>query len=109
MDDDGDGVSDDEDAFPLDALEYLDTDGDGVGNNADADDDNDGVPDVSDDFPLNARASVASDFDNDGWPVGQDPDDTDPNNPGTLFIDSDGDGVGDQLIPTTIMTESQIR
>ena len=55
------------------------------------------VPDVSDDFPLNASASVASDFDNDGWPVGQDPDDTDPNNPGTLFIDSDGDGVGDQL------------
>ena len=31
---DGDGVIDGEDAFPLDPNEYLDTDGDGIGNNA---------------------------------------------------------------------------
>jgi PKD repeat protein len=45
-DSDGDGVPDDQDEFPNDADEYLDTDGDGVGNNADTDDDNDGMPDV---------------------------------------------------------------
>ncbi len=45
-DSDGDGVPDDRDAFPLDPNETLDTDGDGVGNNADIDDDNDGMPDA---------------------------------------------------------------
>ena len=43
---DGDGVADDEDAFPLDADEWLDTDEDGIGNNADLDDDGDGMTDV---------------------------------------------------------------
>lgn len=33
------------DAFPLDASEWLDTDGDGIGDNADTDDDGDGKPD----------------------------------------------------------------
>jgi hypothetical protein len=45
-DSDGDGVPDDQDDFPNDADEYLDTDGDGEGNNADTDDDNDGMPDA---------------------------------------------------------------
>jgi len=45
VDSDGDGVTDDRDAFPYDPDEYLDTDGDGEGNNADTDDDNDGMPD----------------------------------------------------------------
>ena len=31
--------------FPLDPSETLDTDGDGIGNNADTDDDNDGYED----------------------------------------------------------------
>ena len=44
-DTDGDGVSDDQDAFPNDPDEWLDTDGDGTGNNADTDDDGDGMPD----------------------------------------------------------------
>jgi len=52
MDDDGDGYSDQIDAFPLDASEWLDTDGDGVGNNTDTDDDNDSVLDVTDNCPL---------------------------------------------------------
>jgi len=34
---------DDEDAFPLDDSETTDTDGDSIGNNADADDDNNGL------------------------------------------------------------------
>jgi RHS repeat-associated protein len=42
LDDDNDGVNDDEDAFPLDENESLDTDGDGIGNNSDNDNDNDG-------------------------------------------------------------------
>ena len=39
---DGDGVANNEDAFPYNAEESLDTDGDGVGNNTDSDDDDDG-------------------------------------------------------------------
>lgn len=63
-DTDGDGVSDGPfdpdndgpiiagpDAFPLDPNEWLDTDGDGIGDNADTDDDGDGIPD-------NAEASA---------------------------------------------------
>jgi len=42
-DTDGDGVGDKEDVFPLDSSETKDNDGDGVGNNADIDDDNDGL------------------------------------------------------------------
>lgn len=58
-DDDGDGVADSSDAFPLDASESLDTDGDGTGNNTDTDDDGDGVADNYDSDPLNsAIASV---------------------------------------------------
>jgi len=46
VDSDGDGVPDNQDAFPTDPDESLDTDGDGEGNNADTDDDNDGMPDT---------------------------------------------------------------
>jgi len=45
-DSDGDGVADSQDAFPLDPAETMDTDGDGIGNNADLDDDGDGMPDA---------------------------------------------------------------
>jgi Tol biopolymer transport system component len=45
VDSDGDGVSDLNDAFPNDPNEWIDTDKDGIGNNADLDDDNDGMPD----------------------------------------------------------------
>ncbi len=50
MDFDGDGVPRSGvipwDAFPLDAKEWRDTDGDGVGDNRDPDDDNDGMSDT---------------------------------------------------------------
>ena len=42
---DNDGFPDARDAFPEDGQEWVDTDGDGVGNNADEDDDGDGLPD----------------------------------------------------------------
>ncbi len=48
---DGDGVQDNEDAFPCDPNEWEDTDGDGIGDNADPDDDNDGIPDEQDPDP----------------------------------------------------------
>jgi hypothetical protein len=41
VDSDGDGVPDDQDAFPSDPSEWEDSDGDGVGDNADAYDDSD--------------------------------------------------------------------
>ena len=43
---DSDGITDSDDAFPDDPNEWLDTDNDGIGNNADTDDDDDGMPDV---------------------------------------------------------------
>ncbi|MHA1791659.1 MAG: FG-GAP repeat domain-containing protein [Promethearchaeota archaeon] len=51
-DTDGDGVNDTIDAFPNNPNEWIDTDQDGIGDNADLDDDGDGVPDVNDDYPL---------------------------------------------------------
>ena len=94
-DDDNDGVVDSDDAFPFNSDETTDTDGDGVGNNADSDDDGDNVPDSQDDFPLDETRSNKTDQDNDGWPSEQDADDNDVNNPGTEFIDTDNDGLGD--------------
>ncbi len=44
-------------AFPLDKAESVDTDKDGIGNNADPDDDNDGVADNNDKYPLDATRS----------------------------------------------------
>ena len=75
---DGDGVPDDEDAFPDDPNETVDTDGDGVGNNADTDDDNDGLADVVE----TGTGEYVNDQDTG----------TDPLNP-----DTDGDGVPDFL------------
>ena len=51
-DSDVDGVPDALDALDFDASEWIDTDGDGIGNNADPDDDNDGVEDSIDADPL---------------------------------------------------------
>ena len=58
-DSDNDGVTDFFDAFPQDPGETMDTDKDGIGNNADTDDDNDGYTDVEEisrgTAPLNPR------------------------------------------------------
>ena len=113
MDTDGDGYGDDAngsnpDAFPNDAEEWSDTDGDGIGNNADAfpfdpsqqtDSDGDGFGDNergsgADKFPLDS--TQWSDIDGDGYgdnAEGTNPDAfiTDP----TQWADTDGDGYGD--------------
>jgi hypothetical protein len=80
FDSDGDGVFDDADIFDLDYSESLDTDLDGVGNNADDDDDGDGVTDRSDAFPLDKTETL----DTDGDGIGNNTD-----------SDDDGDGVAD--------------
>ena len=89
MDDDGDGVSDVVDDLPLDPSETVDTDGDGIGNNADSDDDNDGVLDSDDAFPQDSSESVDSDGDGVGDNADAFPDDADEQ------VDTDGDGTGD--------------
>ena len=103
VDSDGDGVLDPYDAFPNDPNESVDTDGDGIGNNADTDDDNDGVSDTLDAFPLDPNESV----DTDGDGIGNNAD-TDDDNDGLsddnegllgtdpLNTDSDNDGIDDQ-------------
>lgn len=58
-DDDGDGVEDHKDQYPLNAAESADYDGDGFADNADMDDDGDGVPDADDAFPRNQYRSAA--------------------------------------------------
>ena len=75
VDSDGDGVNDDEDAFPNDPTEWADTDGDGVGDNSDA-------------FPEDS--TEWEDTDGDGWGNNSDafPNDS------TEWEDTDGDGVG---------------
>jgi hypothetical protein len=72
---DDDGVINEQDAFPYDASETLDTDSDGIGNNADTDDDGDEVPDTEDAFPLDATEA----YDADGDGIGDNADDDDDN------------------------------
>ena len=88
-DSDEDGFVDPVDAFPEDATEHLDSDGDGTGDNADSDDDDDGVADATDRFPLDSTEWADSDGDGTG--------DNGDAFPADRFesVDSDGDGVGD--------------
>ena len=81
-DQDADGIPDALDIFPRDNGEYLDTDGDGVGNANDDDDDGDGRMDDQDEVPLD-RFEFA-DLDDDG--VGNVSDN-----------DIDGDGIRNAL------------
>jgi len=85
---DGDGVVNADDAFPFDATEWLDADGDGTGDNADLDDDDDGTPDANDPFPLDPTEWADSDGDGVG-----DNGDAFPSNPAE-WTDTDADGTG---------------
>ena len=108
VDSDGDGVDDANDAFPNDPNESVDTDGDGVGNNADTDDDGDGVADTDDAFPLDSSESTDTDgdglgnnadTDDDGDGV-EDEDDRCPNTPNGIAVNSAGCAAsGDSCSP----------
>lgn len=89
LDSDNDGVRDLEDAFPNEASETRDSDGDGIGDNRDPDDDNDGLSDAEE-ISLGTNP-LDSDSDADGIADGDDafPLDESANK------DTDGDGVAD--------------
>ena len=107
-DDDNDSVLDIYDAFPTDSSESIDTDSDGIGNNADDDDDNDGWTDlqesicdtdplVSQSIPIDTDSDlecdiVDSDDDGDGYSDASDWAPLDPNE----WLDTDGDGIGNE-------------
>ena len=103
-DDDNDFYPDDQDAFPLDPLEWADFDNDSVGDNADPDDDNDGCMDNVDDLPYDPTECTDTDQDGSG-----DNADTDDDNDGILdendafpldpsaSTDTDGDGMPDTI------------
>ena len=100
IDSDGDGVPDESDDFPNDPNETTDTDGDGIGNNADTDDDNDGMPDSYETANgLNPLVDDAdADLDGDGLLNGDEyVAGTLPNDPLSLFkVDGiEGAGAGD--------------
>ncbi|MEC7686146.1 MAG: choice-of-anchor V domain-containing protein, partial [Candidatus Thermoplasmatota archaeon] len=88
-DDDNDGFPDDNDALPLNQAEWIDSDMDGIGDNADTDDDNDGLSDTDEDAA--GTDPKDSDTDDDGFNDGVD---VFPLNP-VEWADSDGDGYGD--------------
>ena len=101
---DGDQVVDSNDALPFDRFETVDTDLDGIGNNADGDDDNDGVLDTADAFPLDAAESIDTDSDGTGNNADADDDgdgvaDGDDAFPldATETLDTDGDGLGNNV------------
>ncbi len=92
-DDDNDGIPDSEDDFPNDASETIDTDGDGIGNNADTDDDADGYSDeleIEQGTDPTDASSIPLDTDGDGIPDSLDDDD-----------DNDGVVDGDDAFPTS--------
>ena len=80
VDSDGDGVGDNSDAFPNDPSETLDTDGDGVGDNADA-------------FPNDPAETADSDSDGVGDNADAFPEDA------SETVDTDGDGIGNNADP----------
>ena len=109
-DSDGDGFLDSVDAFPNDPLEWIDTDGDNIGNNSDNDDDGDGFSDdieiINNSDPLDDN-SIPIDIDGDGLINPEDLDDdgdgfsdiiedlvgTSPNDNNDFPLDTDNDGI----------------
>lgn len=69
-DTDQDGVLDIYDDFPSDPTEWVDTDGDGVGDNADTDDDDDGLSDI-DEWDFYGTDPHNPDMDSDGYLDGE--------------------------------------
>lgn len=90
-DTDGDGVKDKTDAFPLNPAETLDTDHDGIGDNADPDDDGDGYSDA-DEINIHHTNPKRADSDGDGL---TDPAEIQTHQTNPNLADSDSDGLRD--------------
>ncbi len=114
LDSDGDGFHDGEDAFPNDENEHIDTDNDGIGDNADNDDDNDGWEDTAEidcntnstdvnSTPLDTDSDGVCDItddddDNDGWNDTVEIDcSTNSTDTNSVPPDTDSDGICDIL------------
>ncbi|WP_299013088.1 hypothetical protein [uncultured Photobacterium sp.] len=100
-DNDADGVPNTDDFAPDDPEEWLDSDSDGTGDNADSDDDNDNTPDELDAFPFDPTETI----DTDGDFIGNNADNDDDNDrvldnddafplDSTESLDFDKDGIG---------------
>ena len=63
---DGDGVSNEKDAFPENKNECYDTDSDGIGDNSDEDIDGDGALNLVDDLPFDSSDTLDTDGDGTG-------------------------------------------
>jgi len=98
VDTDGDGVPDQNDAFPANGDEWSDTDGDAIGDNNDS-------------FPMDPSASLDTDGDGhpDGWNPDMDAEDSTTDltldvfpDDSSEWLDTDNDGVGDNsdVFPT---------
>ena len=89
IDSDNDGYSDDGDAFPNEATQHSDRDGDGFGDNATGE-----RPDACSEVPGTSTQQTygCPDSDGDGWEQRLDAFDDDPR----LWSDRDGDGFADQ-------------
>lgn len=87
---DGDRIKNENDFFPENKYEFIDSDNDGIGNNTDLDDDNDGVPDMLE--QKKGTNPLLADSDNDGI---SDNEDLFPNNKNEAF-DFDQDGIGNK-------------
>jgi hypothetical protein len=85
---DGDGMTNENDAFPNDPSEQSDIDGDGVGDNTDADDDGDGIADGSDNCPFVANSDQA-DLDGNGVGTACDSLEITVDENGTIEVDGD--------------------
>ena len=113
-DDDNDEYNDTVDAFPKNALEWSDADGDGVGDNGDSDDDNDGSSDeyetscgtnpkdnssIPPDTDGNGQCdAVDDDDDGDGWPDEMETQcGTNSMSNQSIPADMDGDGECDEV------------
>jgi len=116
---DGDGVSNDDDAFPLSACAAVDSDGDGYPDTLvadcstnlveDLDDDNDGFSDLVDAFPLDVTEWYDTDMDGignnadmnddgDAWTDSEEEDcGSDPLDGDSVPADYDGDMICDKL------------
>ncbi|PWI32622.1 hypothetical protein DI392_14480 [Vibrio albus] len=99
---DNDGVANAFDAFPDNASEWRDSDGDGIGNNSDDDIDGDGFANDEDALPLNAKEWLDTDEDGIGNNADKDDDNDGVTDDADAFplnkdetSDLDKDGIGD--------------